>query len=64
MNNPEHQIDDLILKLRNLHILLEEAVLNGAHIKARDLISEISETINQIQQMQQTSQKEVRTPAG
>jgi hypothetical protein len=46
IHNPEHQIDELIIKLRNLQILLEEAVLRGAHAKARDLIGQISETTN------------------
>jgi hypothetical protein len=59
--NPEQQIDELIIKLRNLQILLEEAVLRGAHTKARDLICEISETTDQIEDVRSVNNDDVAT---
>ena len=59
IDNSEQQIDELIIKLRNLQILLEEAVLRGAHAKARDLIGEISETTNQIEDIRKIKDDDV-----
>jgi hypothetical protein len=58
-DNPDQQIDELIIKLRNLQILLEEAVLRGAHSKARELIGRISETTDQIEHIRKVNNDDV-----
>ena len=40
--------DELLLKLRNLQVLLEEATLRGAHAKVKLLIAEMQEVEKKI----------------
>jgi hypothetical protein len=44
-------MDDLILKLRNLQVLLEQAALKGSHEDIRRLVSEIAETADKIEKI-------------
>lgn len=43
-------IQDLVLKLRNLQVLLEDATIKGSHLKIRELVNEIRKTAEQIEE--------------
>jgi hypothetical protein len=53
MLHTKQKIDELILKLRNLHVLLEEAVLRNSPVKVREIISQIAATANEIEELRQ-----------